>query len=181
MTVFAPAPDTVETGPISLETYAVRTVRSRSNVRMEPTTSSDVITQLDRGASVGLLAVREGWFHVVLDSAAGTTGWIWGPLLDLTREDRFGAALEIAKPRFGNDSLFVAAFYEDNFLKVSLDIAWRDMTAARKQEAVNQVGTAWRAAAQQLGLRPIPEVRFISNMNFEMARFTSKGQVVVKH
>ncbi|HOS65615.1 MAG TPA: SH3 domain-containing protein [Candidatus Latescibacteria bacterium] len=180
-TVYAPGADTVVTTPARPDVYATRTVRTRANVRTQPSTSADVVRVLDPGASVGLIAVHNGWFNVMVDSVSGSTGWMWGPLLALTREDRFGAALDMAKPNFGADTLFSAVFYEDNILKVSLDLAWRDLTTAQKQEVVSQIGTAWRAAAQQMGFRPAPEIRFLSNMNYEMARYTSKGQVVVKH
>lgn len=180
-TVYAPGADTTVTTAALPEVYAERVVRTRANVRLQPSTSSNVVTMLNPGTSVGLIAVHQGWFNVLLDSTAGTTGWVWGPLLNLSREDRFGAALDMAKPSFGNDSLLVAVYYQENVLKVSLNIAWRDMTPAEKREVVTQVGSAWRAAAEQMGMRPSPEVRFLSNMDYEMARYTSRGQAVVKH
>ena len=180
-TVYAPGADTLVTTPARAEVYATRTVRPRANVRNQPATSADVITVLNPAASVGLIAVHNGWFNVMVDSVAGTTGWIWGPLLNLTREVRFGAALDIARPSFSGDSLFAAVYYQENVLKVSLDLSWRDLTAEQKQEAVARMGTAWRAAAEQMGFRPAPEIRFLSNLDFEMARYTSRGQAVVKH
>jgi len=180
-----PAPESVvrpDTAAMAMpplpEPYGTRTLRSRSNLRTGPSPTADLITTLDAGTPVGLLSVEKGWYNVLANS---TTGWVWAPLVNMTADDRWDAALSAARSSFEQSSLFVATFRDDHMLKLILDIAWRDMTKAQKERIVTQTGEAWKRAAEQMGLTPAPEIRFYSNNDVEMARWHAFWGTQVKH
>jgi len=79
----APAPATPAPAP-EAAIGMVRVTASAANVRADRSTSSDVVTQVRRGARLTLLSVEGEWMRVRLDS--GEVGWIAKSLV--SREKR---------------------------------------------------------------------------------------------
>ena len=150
------------------QTYATRNLRTRSRIRSEATTSSDIVATLDAGTQVGLVGLEHGWYNVRIDTLIG---WVWAPLLQLQEQDQWDAAISAAQPNFGVDSLFVAMYRDERVLRIILDIAWRDMSRAQKLRIVNRVGEAWKNACERMRKTPPPEIKFMSNNEVEMARW----------
>ena len=92
------------------EAYATRTLRTRSNLRAEASTSSPIVTTLDAGTSIGLVSLERGWYRVVTDS---TVGWTWAPLVNMTENDQWEAAMSYSFAQLPYDSLFVAKYREE--------------------------------------------------------------------
>lgn len=68
----APPPPLVEADERVIDT--VRVTASALNVRREPSTESDVLTQVKRGTALSVLKRDEGWTRVRL--ADDTVGWV---------------------------------------------------------------------------------------------------------
>lgn len=71
-----PAPEPVVEVPSPAEEKVIGTAKvsaSALNVRREPSTEADVVTQVKRGVVLAVLAENEGWTKVRLQS--GETGW----------------------------------------------------------------------------------------------------------
>ena len=73
----------------------VRVTASAANVRADRSTSSDVVTQVKKGARLALLASEGDWMRVRLDS--GEIGWI---AKSLVGRDRRGPCPADAEMRF---------------------------------------------------------------------------------
>ena len=165
--------------PALPEPYATRTLRTRSNIRAEPTTGAEIVTTQPAGATVGFLDLDRGWYKVLV--ADSLIGWVYAPLVNLTPDDRWMAAISRAKESWNAGDLFTAIYRDERVLHVSLDIAWRDMTAARKEALVDRVGESWRTATAQLGMDPPPEIKFMSNNDVEMATWHGFWGTRIKH
>lgn len=166
--------------PVSLpEPYDTRALRARSNMRTEPNTSAALVGTFDAGTVVGLLKLTNGWFYVRIDSALG---WVYAPLVQMTPTDRFAAALSVLSERTAYPELFVAKFQAGNGeLNLVLDFAWRNMTTAQKERAVEQTGNVWKAATEAMGFTTPPVIHFMSNNDVEMARWHGFWGVSVFH
>ncbi len=174
----AEAPETPPE-PDRPEPYATRTLRTRSNIRSEPTTRSEIVTTQDAGTEVGYLDLEDGWYRVLV--ADSIVGWVYASLVNLTEDDRWMAAISAARPNWNVGDLFTAVYRDGEGLTIVLDIAWRDISMERKEQIVESVGEAWRAATQRLGMTPPPEITFMSNNDYEMATWHGFWGGRVKH
>jgi hypothetical protein len=160
-------PEAVEALPAPLpEPYDTKTLRTRSNLRAEPSTHAEVVGTFDAGTQIGLLDLKDGWYHVRIDT---TLGWVYAPLVEMSGSDRFVAAISYMAPRLQYADLFTAQFQSEDGLTIILDIAWRDLSDARKLRVVEQTGEAWKDATGRMGIEPPPAIRFVSNNDVEMA------------
>ena len=148
--------------------YTERTLCTRSNIRAEPSTTSGIVATLRGDALVGLLGLEDGWYNVVADSV---TGWIWAPLLNMTDADRWEAAVSYSLSKSENNSLFVAKYSKDRTIVIVLDISWRNLSDMRKLQIVSAAGEAWRRGCNHMGIDPIPEIRFMSNTEVQIAKW----------
>lgn len=162
--------ETVEGPPVPQlpEPYDTRTLRTRSNVRAEPTTSAEIVGTFDDGTTIGLLDLERGWYQVRIDS---TIGWVFAPLVNMTGPDRFMAAISYMNERHGHDELFGSQYQTDDGLTIILEMAWSDLTEAQKTQVVQDTGEAWQAACGRMGIEPPPTIHFMSNNEVEMARW----------
>lgn len=170
--------DTTVVQPYCPKPYGTRTVRTRSNLRSEPSTESEIVAALDVGSAVGLLSLQNGWYSVLIDT---TVGWVWAPLIEMNLNDRWEASISAARPNLQDNSLFVAIYRDDRQLVIILDIAWRELTTAQKERMVTRTGEVWRRATERMGITPAPEIRFMSNNDVEMAHWHAFWGTTVKY
>ena len=151
------------------EPYDTRTLRTRSNVRSEPSANAGLVGTYDAGTEIGLLKLSNGWFNVRIDSVLG---WVYAPLVNMTASDRFAAAISVLSARTEHDGLFVSKFQAENGdLNLVLDFTWRDMSNQQKQRVVERTGDLWKNATESMGITPPPAIHFMSNNDVEMARW----------
>jgi hypothetical protein len=170
------APSVAQEPP--LEPYAERTLRTRSNIRDEPSTTSQIVATLPAGRSVGLLEIENGWYNIVADTV---TGWVWAPLMNMTNADRWEATISYSLSEPENDSLFIAKYSKDRIMVIVLDMSWRNLSDTRKLAVVSSTGEAWRRGCGRMGLDPAPEIRFMSNNEVQMAKWHPFWGPEVKH
>ena len=166
-TVSTPEPAVVEKPPLP-EPYATRTVQTRSNVRTEPSPSGTIVARLEAETPVGLVTLETGWYQIVADSVVG---WVWAPLVNMTENDRWDAAMSYSLAELVYDSLFVAKYRDDQAMTIILNIAWRNLSDMRKLQVVSETGEVWRRGCRHMGINPPPEVLFMSNNEVQMARW----------
>ena len=169
--VLQAAPETTGVAPVVPalpESYATRTLRARSNIREQPAANAPIVATLPAGKHLGLAALDSGWFKIVADSLVG---WVWAPLVGMTANDRWDAAISYASSRFVHRELFSSVYRGDDGLVIVLRIVWRDMTMAEKGGVVTETGEAWKRAVGQMGMSPPPAIRFMSNNDVVIARW----------
>lgn len=182
-TVPAPVPDepdAVEAPPAPPlpEPYDTKTLRTRSNLRAEPNTRAEVVGTFDAGTRIGLLDLKDGWYYVRIDT---TLGWVYAPLVQMSSSGRFVAAISYMAPRLQYADLFTAQYQSEDGLIIILDIAWRDLSDAKKLRVVEQTGEAWKDATARMGIEPPPAIRFMSNNEVEMASWHGFWGAQVRH
>ncbi len=160
------------------EPYDFRTLRTRSNVRAAHSAQSERVATLDAGTRVGLLDLEAGWYQVRVDS---TIGWVYAPLVDMNRNDRFAAAMSLLPDRPDDDSLFVATFQDEDGLVIVLDMSWRALERADKLAIVEETGGIWREATGRMGFDTPPRIRFMSNNDVLMAEWHGFWGAKVHH
>jgi hypothetical protein len=148
--------------------YGRRVLIRRSNLRDTTSTRGAIVATLPTGTEVGLVSIENGWFNVVADSVVA---WIYAPLVKMTEQDRWDAAISAAKPGFPNSELYTAMFRDGKYLKIVLDIQWRDLSMKRKTKTVERIGASWKTASKRMGFGNPPEVKLMSNNDVEMARW----------
>jgi len=160
------------------KTYGRRVLARRSNLRDTTSTRGRIIATLPAGTEVGLVNIENGWFNVVVDTVVA---WVYAPLVKMTEQDRWDAAISAAKPGFPHPKLYAAMYRDGKRLRIVLDIGWRDLSMTRKTRTVERIGASWKTASKRMGFGNPPEIRLMSNNDVEMASWHAFWGAKVRH